>query len=391
MTIRAQHLLASLVAFDTTSDRSNLDCINFIADYLSSHGVASRRISDATGAKASLFATIGVHTIPGLVLSGHTDTVPANAAEWRSNPFQLREDGGRLYGRGTADMKGFVACALAAVPNIVQAKLPFPVHLALSYDEEIGCRGVPDLIDVLRATVAKPMVCVVGEPTQLQPVNAHKGKVAYRCTVVGREAHSAMTHLGANAVEAAAEIVTHIKHCASDYAAKGARVAGFEPAYTTLHTGLISGGTSLNIVPRSCTFAFEIRNIPADDPQTIAEEIIRFAESNVLPDLRAKSQDCEIVWEQIAAYPALDSATNGDLVSLFNGLSGSRGAGKVSYGTEAGLFARAGIPTIVCGPGRMEQAHRPDEYIESTQLDQCDALLRRLIEALAQSDHAAVS
>jgi acetylornithine deacetylase len=382
MASRAHELLARLVAFNTTSDRSNLDCIDFVAGYLSSHGVGSRRVPDATGAKASLLATIGDTARPGLVLSAHTDTVPANPTEWHGSPYELQTNAGRLYGRGTADMKGFLACGLAAVPDIVEAQLPYPVHLALSYDEEVGCRGAPDLIAALCASVARPRACLVGEPTQLQPVDSHKGKVAYRCTVIGREAHSAMTHLGANAIEAAAEIVTHIKQRANYYAEHGARVEGFEPAFTTLHTGLIDGGTSLNIVPRTCSFAFEVRNVPADDAEAIAADVIQFAKREVLPGLRAKSQDCDIVWEQIAAYPALDSANNAELVRLFNHLTGSRGAGKVSYGTEAGLFAREGIPSIVCGPGSMEQAHRPDEYVEAGQIDQCDALLERLVAAL---------
>jgi len=383
MTTSAQHLLASLVAFDTTSDRSNLDCINFIDSYLGLHGVSSRRVPDSSGGKASLLATIGDPSVPGLVLSAHTDTVPANPAEWHGSPHELREDAGRLYGRGTADMKGFLACVLAEVPGIVAARLPYPIHLAFSYDEEVGCRGAPDLIDALCASAARPFACLVGEPTLLAPVDAHKGKVAYRCTVIGLEAHSAMTHLGANAIEAAAKIVTQIKQRADHYAAHGARVAGFEPAFTTLHTGMISGGTSLNIVPRLCTFAFEVRNVPVDDAQAVAAEIMQYAEREVLPGLRAKFRDCDILWDQIGAYPALDAAANGDLVRLLDRLTGSHGAGKVSYGTEAGLFARAGIPTIVCGPGSMEQAHRPDEYVEASQLDQCETLLNRFVEAFS--------
>jgi acetylornithine deacetylase len=383
--LSSKELLKRLVSFDTTSSRSNLSLLEFVCDYLRGYGVQSQLIHDKTGLKANLYAFVGGDPkAAGLVLSGHTDIVPADASAWSFEPFHVIEAAGRLYGRGTADMKGFLASSLALVPEILDSDLRTPIILAFSYDEEVGCLGVPSLIKALTELPTVPFLCVVGEPTSMQPVLAHKGKVALRCHVFGVEAHSAMTHVGANAIEAAAKIITFIAAMADDLRLRGNREEGFMPPYTTLQTSKIGGGTAGNIVPDYCSFDFEIRSIPADDAAALIDVIKQYVDKEIAPGLHARAPSARIEWEELFAYPGLSTDENCSAGQWILNITGANTIRKVSYGTEAGLFHKAGIPTVICGPGSIEQAHKRDEYLEVDQLASCDAFLRRVIGDLAK-------
>ena len=374
-------MIGRLVAFDTTSRASNLKLIDFVRDYLDGYKVKSELVFDQTGTKANLFATIGPEDRGGLMLSGHSDVVPVDGQDWASDPFTLAERGGLLYGRGAADMKSFIAVMLATVPAFLAARLATPVHLALTYDEEVGCLGVRRLIDMLAGRAEKPRLCVIGEPTLMQPVIAHKGKKSLRCQVHGLESHSALAHAGVNAIEAAAEIVAEIRRQARAKRDAGPYDAGFTPPYTTIHTGTIAGGTALNIVPRECRFDFEIRYIPTDDPDALYDAVRRHAET-LLPEMRRIGAGTGIDFEEFNAIPALNAAADSEVVRLAQSLTGANSVGKVSFGTEGGLYQQAGIATVICGPGSIEQAHRPDEFVAVDQVRQCEAFLERLIPRL---------
>jgi acetylornithine deacetylase len=381
--LTSQDLLARLVAFDTTSRLTNLPLIGFVRDYLASFGVESQVIPDATGTKANLRAAVsGDSAKPAVILSGHTDVVPTKAADWTSDPYCLTERDGRLYGRGAADMKGFLAACLAVVPDVLAAKLPMPVSLAFSYDEEVGCAGVPSLIAALKAPVL-PALCIVGEPTKLTPVLGHKGKTALRCQVHGVEAHSAMTHMGANAIEAAARIIAEIQTIAQAIARNGPTDPGYNPPYTTLQTSRIAGGTATNIIPNYCSFEFEVRNLPNEAAEPIIASIKKFTETEILPNLHARRVQGRVEWETAFSYPGLEIDASSPAGRQICRITGRPPGQKVSYGTEAGLFHKAGIPTVVCGPGSIEQAHRPDEFLAVEQLVACEQFLRRLIADLA--------
>lgn len=382
--LTSQQLLARLVAFDTTSQFSNLPLVEFIRDYLDRFGIKSQLIPDASGAKANLYAVVGGEPDqPAIILSGHTDVVPAKADDWTSDPFTLMERDGRLYGRGTADMKGYLASSLAAVPDILEAKLPTPISLAFSYDEEVGCIGVPSLIEVITQPPIQPILCIVGEPTGVVPVLAHKGKVALRCHVHGVEAHSAMTHMGVNAIEGAARIVAKIRDIADDLARRSPSDTGFDPPFTTLQTSRITGGTAGNIIPNYCCFEFEIRNLPKEDAEPILAAIKSFAEREIAPNLRARGNQGRVEWETAFSYPGLEIDAFSETARRICRIAGTGPGPKVSYGTEAGLFHKAGIPTVVCGPGSIEQAHRPNEFLSAEQLAACDRFLHAVIADLA--------
>lgn len=376
-------LLGRLVAFDTTSNRSNLPLVGFVQDYLAGFGVEAEIIPDKSGAKANLHAVIGGRPdVPGVVLSGHTDVVPTDGQNWTTDPYRMTERDGLLHGRGTTDMKGFLAACLAAVPTILDARLKTPLHLAFSYDEEIGCLGVPSLIETLLAREARPYLCIVGEPTCNVPILAHKGKRALRCLVHGVAAHSSLTHLGGNAVEAAAEIVTFIKALHHRLMTEGSRDDGYVPGHTTVQTSIIRGGTATNIVPSFCQFDFEIRHLPQDDAAAILLEIQEFAERNVLPHLKERGAQARIEWEAVFGYPPLDTDPESEAARLVCRIAEAAPGAKASYGTEGGLFQQAGIPTVICGPGSIEQAHKPDEFIAAGQLADCDRFLRKLVAGL---------
>lgn len=375
----SRELLGQLVAFDTTSRESNLALIDFVAGYLKGFGVPYELIHNAEGTKANLFATLGPADVPGIVLSGHTDVVPVDGQAWTRPPFELSEEEGRLYGRGTADMKGYLACLLALVPAASRAALRRPLHLALSYDEEVGCLGVRSLLDQLAQRPVKPLLCLIGEPTELKPVLGHKGKVAMRCQVHGAACHSAYAPQGVNAVEYAARLVVELGRLGEALKTPEDQDPRFDPPFSTVQTGLITGGQALNIVPEDCTFDFEIRALPAQDPYQVIQQLQAHAEATLLPAMRAVSGQSGIRFTELSSYPGLDTAVESEAAGWVAQFCGSRDFGTVAFGTEGGLFAAVGIPTVVCGPGSMAQGHKPDEYITQAQLDGCDAMLERVL------------
>ena len=383
-TISSTDMITRLVGFDTTSRGSNLALIDFVRDYLDGWGIASELVHDAERRKANLYATIGPDDRGGIMLSGHTDVVPVDDQPWDSDPFAVIEKDGRLYGRGTCDMKSFLAVALALVPEFKSRALRTPVHFALSYDEEVGCIGVRGLIAELAKRPIRPRGCIVGEPTEMRPVIAHKGKKSMRCHVHGLEAHSALTHEGVNAVEMAAEIVSYLRGMARRKQEQGPFDPDFSPPYTTIHTGTIRGGTALNIVPRDCEFDFEFRNIAEDDPEALFAEVRRYAETKLLPEMHKVSTATGIAFEESNSTVGLAISADDDVVRLAQSLSGANSVGKVSYATEAGLFQAADIPTVICGPGSMEQGHKPNEFIALDQVRQCESFMRRLMDRLSR-------
>jgi len=377
-------LIEALVAFDTVSAKSNLALIAFLRDRLAEHGVVARLVHDEAGGKANLYATIGPQDRPGVLLSGHSDVVPVEGQAWSSDPFSVVERGGRLYGRGTADMKSFLAVAVAHLPAMVAANLKTPIHLAVSYDEEVGCIGVRRLLDVLNGLPVKPAMCIIGEPTGMRVIVGHKGKRATRVHVSGLECHSSLAPQGVNAVDYAAELVVFLRRLARRQLEQGRQDTAYEVAATTIHTGTIRGGTALNIVPKDCIFDFEIRNLPEEDPEPLVEEVRRFAREELEPEMRRVSPDAGIAFEDLSGYPGLDTDPGEEVVTFVKSLVGANQHGKISFGTEGGLFQQtAGIPTVVCGPGEIAQAHKPDEWIALDQVALCERFMQRLIERLS--------
>lgn len=372
-------LLRTLVGFDTTSRESNLQLIEFVRDYLAGFDVPCELIYNAERSKANLFATIGPAQQPGIVLSGHTDVVPVDGQPWTVAPFELSEHDGKLFGRGTADMKGYIACVLALVPALVAAELRMPVHIALSYDEEVGCLGVRSLLAELEQRPVKPLLCIIGEPTELKPVLGHKGKLAMRCDVHGHPCHSAYAPLGVNAIEYAAELIGELGRIGQQLKAPEHHDARFDPPFSTVQTGVISGGKALNIVPADCRFDFEIRALPSQDPSLVAQQLQTYAEQQVLPRMRAVSEHSAIRFSELSAYPGLATDAQSQAAELIAAFCCSQEFGTVAFGTEGGLFDAAGIPTVVCGPGSMDQGHKPDEFVSRAQLDACDAMLQQML------------
>src|SRR5712692_3636058 len=373
-------ILEALVGFDTTSRNSNLALIAWVEAYLDGFGIAHERVLDPTGGKANLWATVGPAAVPGYILSGHTDVVPVDGQTWSADPFRLTARDGRLYGRGAADMKGYLACCLAAVPDMIAAKLARPIHLAFSHDEEIGCIGVRTLIARLRDAPAKPVGCFVGEPTGMTVVTGHKAKRSLRVTVRGQTCHSSLAPMGVNAVEYAARLIVKIRDMADRLAQEGARDPLYDVPYTTTHTGVVEGGTALNIVPDACRFQFEFRSIAADDVDALAGEVMAYARDRLEPDMKRVAPEAGITFDTMSGFPGLDTPPSVDVVALAKTLAGRRDHRKVAYGTEAGLFAAAGIPSVVIGPGSIDQAHKADEFIAASELEACGLFLGRLIE-----------
>jgi acetylornithine deacetylase len=373
-------MIDRLIAFDTVSSKSNLDLIDFVAESLESHGVASRRSFDVEGGKANLYATLGPDIAGGVVLSGHSDVVPVEGQPWDSDPFQVVARDDRLYGRGTADMKSFLAVALALVPEMLAAELRVPIHLAISYDEEVGCIGVRGLIADVTANLPLPRLVIVGEPTDMKIVNAHKGVTVFRTTVTGKEAHSSQPHRAANAIEAAARLIGFLSDLAEEKRAQAPADSRFEPPFTSFNVGTIAGGTAQNIVPRHCSFTWEYRELPGDDGAAILERFTRFAEDQVLPGLRANAPEAAIVTESLAGAPALSPEPDSEAEALVRALTGANTTHAVSFAAEAGLFQQAGFPAVICGPGSIDQAHQANEFIELDQVEACEVVLRRLID-----------
>lgn len=385
--IDTREWLRRLVAFDTTSRNSNLGMIEAIRDALAAQGVASELTYAPEGGKANLFATLPAHdgaVQGGIILSGHTDVVPVDGQAWNSDPFSLTEKDGRLYGRGTADMKGYIAVALALVPEFLSLKRAKPLHLAFSYDEEIGCLGAPVMLEALKRRGLRAEGCVVGEPTGMRVVVAHKGMNLYRCRVHGKAAHSSLTPRGCNAIEYAARLICRVRDLADEFRTHGPYDDCFDVPFTTMGTNLIAGGIAVNTIPDACEFSYEFRNLPGMSPDDIQGRIEAYIHEDLLPRMRRDHDAARIEIEAMpAAVPSLEASERDAITRLARALTGDRGTAKVSYGTEGGQFQNAGIPAVICGPGHIEQAHRADEFIETAQLDACEAFLRRLAGALA--------
>jgi acetylornithine deacetylase len=385
--LRSRAMLARLIGFATVSRDSNLELIEFVRDYLHGLGVECELIYNAERTKANLLATVGPRVAGGIVLSGHTDVVPVDGQAWTVEPFSLSEAGGKLYGRGTADMKGYLASVLAAVPKFLASPLQRPVHLAFSYDEEVGCLGVRGLLDVLPQRIPAPALCLIGEPTELKPVLGHKGKLAMRCHVHGAPCHSAYAPYGVNAIEQAARLIGRLGEIGARLAEPQHHDERFDPAYSTVQVGVIAGGTALNIVPQACRFDFEVRALPGFAPEQVADELQGFAERTLLPAMQAVKADTAIRFEKLSAYPGLATPADSAAARLIAQLCGSDDFSTVAFGTEGGLFDQAGIPSVVCGPGSMEQGHKPDEFVSVAQMAACDRLMDRLAAYLSQSEH----
>jgi acetylornithine deacetylase len=379
----SRDLLEQLIGFATVSRDSNLALIEFIRTYLAEHGVESELFYNDARTKANLFATIGPRDRGGIVLSGHTDVVPVDGQAWTVDPFTLTEKEGRLYGRGAADMKGFLASVLAAVPRLLERELKLPVHLAFSYDEEVGCLGVRPMLAELEKRTHKPVLCLIGEPTALKPVLGHKGKLAMRCQVKGAPCHSAYAPYGVNAIQYAARMINRLEEIGEQLAQPEHHDERFDPPFSTVQTGMIKGGRALNIVPAECEFDFEVRALPGFDANKVADQLQTYAQAELLPKMRAVKSDTDIRFEALSAYPGLATPPESEAARLLALLSGSTEFGTVAFGTEGGLFNEAGIPTIVCGPGSMDQGHKPDEFVTVEQLRDCDAMLERLADYLS--------
>jgi acetylornithine deacetylase len=375
----AVEILDRLVAFDTTSSRSNLELIRWVAAYLDGYGIVSS-LSAAFEGKANLFATIGPADRGGVILSGHTDVVPVAGQAWESDPFRLAERDGSFYGRGSADMKGFIALALALVPEMVRRKLSAPLHLALTHDEETGCFGAPALIRELPSGTTRPRLAIVGEPTSMQVANAQKGCSFFRTRVTGREGHSSAPERGVNAILAAAEIVREIEHLAAEARARARPESGFDPPNTSLSIGTIAGGTAVNIIARECAFDWDLRILPGDDAAALKSRIDRFIETDLLPRMRAVFPEAAVETETVVAVPPLVPDAGSPAEALARRLTGANTTTTVSFATEAGLYQQAGIPAIVCGPGSIDVAHKPNEYITRTELAAGQAFLDRLLD-----------
>ena len=377
-------MLKRLVGFPTVSRESNLDLIDFVRDYLKPFDADVRLTFDDGKRKANLFATLGPRRDGGIVLSGHTDVVPVQGQAWDADPFTLIEQDGKLYGRGTSDMKGFIAVVLATLPAFVQRGLKSPLHLALSYDEEVGCIGVGRMIADLTAAGVKPRSCIVGEPTMMTSVIAHKGKQSYRATVRGLAAHSGYAPSGVNAVEAAAEAVAYLKRMARRHRDSGPFDRGFDVAHTTVHTGVLHGGTALNIVPHDCSFDFEFRHLPGDDPEKLIAEFKDYVTKTLEPEMKAVYANAGFDIQLMSQIPALDNSSETEVVALAQALAGTTQTGKVSYGTEGSQFQKAGIPTVICGPGSIEQAHKPNEFVSLEQIARSEAFMHGLLDRVCE-------
>lgn len=376
--------LETLVGFDTTSRHSNLALIETVRDWLKSQGVQAWLVHNDERTKANLFATLPGREGEqgGIVLSGHTDVVPVDGQEWRTDPFVLSERDGLLYARGACDMKGFIATALALVPEFLSMPRARPLHLALSYDEEVGCAGAPYMLADLRDRGIRPDGCVVGEPTGMQVVVAHKGINVYRCRVHGKAAHSSLTPHGCNAIEHAARLICHIRDVADAYKAQGPYDTFYDVPFSTLTTNLIRGGIAVNTLPDECEFTYEFRNLPGMAPDDIQRQVQRYVDEILLPRMRAEFPEARIDIERGAAAPGLEASEQAAITQLVRALTRDTATRKVAYATEAGLFQGLGIPTVVCGPGHIAQAHKPDEFVAADQLDACAAFLRRVGQSL---------
>jgi acetylornithine deacetylase len=373
----AKDILGAIIAFDTTSVKSNVAMADWIARYLSEHGVESHRVPNETGTHTSLFATIGPAGIGGVGLSGHMDVVPVAGQAWDSDPFTMVERDGRLYGRGTCDMKGYLAAVLAAVPEFTRRKLKVPVHIVFSYDEEVGCTGVRPMIAELGHRLPKPRMVFVGEPTGMTVVDAHKGPIRWRIDITGRAAHSSMAHLGVNTATIAGRLLGELDRIEQELKAR--TNPRFDPPYTTLQVTQIEAGTSSNIVPQNCWIGWEIRGLPGADPKAIEARVERLA-AELLPAMRAVAPESDITLRRVGGVPGFAADAKSEVVSLALKLAGANETFAVSYATEASLFHESGAPAVVCGPGDIAQAHTANEWIAAAELDKAMVFMRRLAD-----------
>jgi acetylornithine deacetylase len=376
-------MIERLISFKTVSRDSNLGLIEWVRDYLHGFGAITRLTHDSTGTKANLFATLGDSKKPGLILSGHTDVVPVDGQNWDTDPFVAVERDGKLFARGSADMKGFIGIILAQAPKFVAAlndnRLDAPLHYSLSYDEEVGCIGVRGLIRDLEENNIRPAGCVVGEPTSMQPIIAHKSTNRFRCSVHGREAHSSYVTHGVNAIEYAARLVVFIRQIAERLANAETRDYGFTVPYSTLSTGVIHGGIAANVVPKDCVFQFDMRTLPSTSPDALHQEIRAHA-AQLMREMQAVDEKSGIELEWLSQTVGLAAAETDAIVQWAMQLSRNSRVGKVSYGTEAGLFQKMGVPSVICGPGDIAQAHGPNEFVALEQLAQCEKFMDRILE-----------
>jgi len=380
--MQTEEILERLIAFDTISSKPNMALIDWVRSLLAEAGIEAVVIPDASGGKANLYATVGPEGMGGVMLSGHTDVVPVEGQDWTRPPFALTREGGRLYGRGTTDMKGFCAAAIAALIRAKGRALRTPLHLALSYDEEVGCLGVRSLIDMLEGAPVRPAMCIVGEPTGMAVATGHKGKVALRATCVGREGHSALAPFALNALHLAADFIVAIRGEQARIVAHGLRDGDYDVPYTTVHAGVMRGGVQVNIVPNQAVIDFEIRSLAEDDPEAVIARLRAAAAAIVAPHQEA-FPEAAIRVDRLWDYPGLGTPSDAAVVNFVKGLTGANGTIKVAYGTEGGLFSqRLGIPTVICGPGSMAQGHKPDEYVSEEQMARCEAMLEALLVRL---------
>ena len=373
-------MIGQLVAFNTVSSDSNLPVIEFIESYLDDLGIQSYRVPSDDGRKTNLYTSVGPEREGGVVLSGHTDVVPVEGQDWESDPFKAVVRNGCLYGRGTCDMKGFIGTALALVPEMKH--LTRPIHFALSYDEEVGCLGAPRMIEKISQNLPTPEAVIIGEPTEMTTVTGHKGIVTLKTNVRGYETHSSQTQRGISAVMTAAKLVNYLDSMAQALAKETDPDTGFNPHHTTIHVGIIRGGTAINIVSRHCEFLWDIRNIPTDDPRALIDQFERYCRDEILPAMRSRHSGCFIETEVLSEAPSF-TASDFPGLALIQSLTGLSDCGQVSYVAEAGQFQAAGFPTVICGPGSIDQAHQPNEFISLSEVETGELFLRNLIARLS--------
>jgi acetylornithine deacetylase len=374
---QALELAQALVRMNTVSANSNLQLIDLVREELARHGVDCRLTFNEERTKANLFATLGEGKPAGIILSGHTDTVPWDGQDWVFDPLGGDIEDGKLYGRGAADMKGFIAVAVAHAESFLHSKAPFAIHLALSYEEEIGCFGVRELIADMREAGIRPLACIVGEPTSMVPAIAHKGVYRYKCCVRGKEAHSSLTPRSVNAIEMAARVIGRLRDMADAFEREEPRYEGFDVPFSTASVGRFHGGIADNVVPRDAEFRYEFRVLPTADVAAMQREIVDYARS-LEPGMKRVAPEAGFSFQTICEIPSFLGSAEDRVTRLAQQLSGEQRTTQVAFGTEAGLFKRAGIPTVVCGPGSIVQAHQPDEFVSLEQLARCEAFMRGL-------------
>jgi len=374
-----------LIRHQSVSMTPNLALIDEVKAFLDGLGYETLVVRDPTETKANLYATIGPDVAGGVILSGHSDVVPTEGQDWATDPYEIDIRDDKMYGRGSCDMKGFLACLLAKAETFKNADLRVPIHLAFTYDEEVGCLGVPSLVEAINNLPHKPAMCIVGEPTEMKVITQHKGKFSARAHFTGRSGHSSLPAEGVNAVEFASEFVVYLRKLGRECREHGPHDDEFVPNHTTFHTGVIKGGTQLNIIPQNCFVDFEFRNLPNDDREALKARIYDYIENTLQPEMREIYPDVGIEVEVVSDMPGLATGDDEEVTKLVMALTGANTTGKVSFGTEAGAFSALGdIPTVVCGPGNIEQAHKPDEFIELDQLGRCEVFLDKLLGVLVK-------